>query len=186
MLPDLVYGLRKQLPQPIQGAQPVRRGQPLRSLSGDAKLASPLGVDVVVSVCLATEGDAHVQDMLPSNVAGGFWQQLPRDMQCAWRFQSKTAIWLECRDEAKMPASGWEFQVLRPVASASATCQCVPHAAVPHAEPEPVILRCKSGLRTSAAVLAYWAVVSSHAVMPSRAGFITAHCLQLVADGRRE
>ena len=82
------------------------------------------------------DGDALVQDMLPSNVASGFWQQLPRDMQCAWRFQSKTAIWLECADEAKMPASGWEFQVARPAACASAAWQCVLHAAVPHAKPE--------------------------------------------------
>ena len=64
-----------------------------------------------------------MQDMLPSNVAGGFWQQLPRDMQCAWRFQSKTTIWLECRDEAKMPESGWEFQVARPIAFPSASWQ---------------------------------------------------------------
>ena len=77
-----------------------------------------------------------MQDMLPSNVAGGFWQQLPRDMQCAWRFQSKTAIWLECTDEAKMPESGWEFQVARPAASASDPYQCVGQAAVPHAKPE--------------------------------------------------
>ena len=93
----------------------------MQSHSGDKERRSPFNIRVVVSTRLAMEGGAPVQDMLPSNVAGGFWQQLPQDMQCAWRFQSKTAVWLECHDEAKMPASGWEFQVLCPVAFASAT-----------------------------------------------------------------
>ena len=108
----------------------------MQSLNGCLKHCRPLDTHLVVSTCPAMEGDARVQDMLPSNVAGGFWQQLPRDMQCAWRFQSKTAIWLECADEAKMPESGWEFQVARPAACPSAAWQSVLHAAEPHAKPE--------------------------------------------------
>ena len=48
--------------------------------------------------------------MLPSNVAGGFWQQLPSEMQVAWAFTQSTRIELECDDVSKKEGE-WVFQV---------------------------------------------------------------------------
>ena len=60
-----------------------------------------------------------MQRMEPSNVGGGFWQQLPARMQQTWPFKQKTGIEIEC-DEVSRKHSAikkerglatWEFQV---------------------------------------------------------------------------
>ena len=53
---------------------------------------------------------ACLQIMLPSNVQGGFWQQLPSEMQVAWAFEHSTRIELECEGVSKKEGE-WFFQV---------------------------------------------------------------------------
>ena len=63
--------------------------------------------------------------MMPSNVAGGFWQQLPAAMPYAWPFPEEKIIELECEDVSKKHSAlkkavgqtTWRHQVPAHVAS---------------------------------------------------------------------
>ena len=59
------------------------------------------------------------QRMEPSNVSGGYWQQLPAAMQTQWRFGTKAKVELECEDVSRQHSahkkehglSTWQYQV---------------------------------------------------------------------------
>jgi hypothetical protein len=49
--------------------------------------------------------------MMPSNVAGGFWLQLPAEMPSKYNFERSTIIKLECTCTKNMPNNGYHYQV---------------------------------------------------------------------------
>ncbi len=60
--------------------------------------------------------------MMPFNVAGDFWQQLPAAMQNTWTFPGEAIIELECEDASRKQSAmkkeigrtTWQYQVHRP------------------------------------------------------------------------
>ena len=62
---------------------------------------------------------SDLQRMEPSNVSGGYWQQLPAPMQRRWPFKERTKVELECEDFSRKHSAlkqengltTWQYQV---------------------------------------------------------------------------
>ncbi|CAL5227003.1 g9893 [Coccomyxa viridis] len=57
--------------------------------------------DAEAKVSEAEDGRAFAKRMEPSNVSGGYWQQLPSEMQRRWPFKEKIEVELECEDVSR-------------------------------------------------------------------------------------
>ena len=69
--------------------------------------------------CRSADSCGDLQRMEPSNVSGGYWQQLPSKMQRRWPFKEKIEVELECEDVSRKHSAlkkenrlaTWQYQV---------------------------------------------------------------------------
>ena len=90
----------------------------LRSAWGQT-VVKELMADAHEGSCFIDSCYLYLQRMEPSNVSGGYWQQLPAAMQKRWRFGKRTEVELECEDDSRKHSAlkkeagiaSWQYQV---------------------------------------------------------------------------